>query len=50
MLRIVCRSDRPELKALVEEVDGKLKKVVILYQCAFVKRRIRDVQTCHGRE
>ena len=33
-------SDRPELKALVEEVDGKLKKVVILYQ-AFVKRRIR---------
>ena len=33
--------DRPELAALVEEVDGKLKKVVILYQ-ALAKRRLNS--------
>ena len=32
--------DRPDLKALVEEADGKLKKIVLLYQ-ALGKRRIR---------
>jgi hypothetical protein len=32
--------DRPDLKALVEEADGKLKKIVILYQ-ALGKRRVR---------
>ncbi|KAK5169531.1 uncharacterized protein LTR77_005507 [Saxophila tyrrhenica] len=32
--------DRPELQALVDEAEAKLKKVVILYQ-AFAKRRIK---------
>ena len=32
--------DRPELKALAEEADGKLKKVAILYE-ALIKRRIK---------
>lgn len=32
--------DRPDLKALTEDADGKLKKIVILYQ-ALSKRRIR---------
>lgn len=32
--------DRPELKALVEEAEGKLKKVAILYE-AVIKRRIK---------
>ena len=32
--------DRPDLKALVEEADGKLKKIAILYQ-ALGKRRVR---------
>ena len=33
--------DRPELVALVEEAEGKIKKVVILYQ-ALLKRRIKQ--------
>ncbi|KAK5732875.1 hypothetical protein LTR17_010148 [Elasticomyces elasticus] len=32
--------DRPELKALVEEADGRLKKVVLLYT-ALLKRRLK---------
>lgn len=33
-------SDRPELKKLVEEAEGKLKKVVLLYS-ALIKRRLK---------
>lgn len=32
--------DRPELKALADDADGKLKKVAILYE-ALIKRRIK---------
>ena len=32
--------DRPELKALADEADGKLKKIAILYE-ALLKRRIK---------
>ena len=38
--------DRPELKALVEAANGKLKKVVILYQ-ALGKRRIQVFKHIH---
>ena len=45
--------DRPELKALVEEAGGKLKKVAILYN-ALVKRRLRTFkgsnESRHGNE
>ena len=36
--------DRPELRALVEEADRKLKKVVILYN-AVLKRRLKTFKT-----
>lgn len=36
-------SDRPELKALVEEAEGKLKKVTILYT-ALIKRRFKPFE------
>lgn len=39
--------DRPELKALVEDADAKLKKIVILYD-ALVKRRIKTFKNGGG--
>lgn len=39
--------DRPELKALLEEADGRLKKVVMLY-VALEKRRIKPFKPIEG--
>ncbi|KAK4553551.1 hypothetical protein LTR86_009347 [Recurvomyces mirabilis] len=40
-------SDRPELKALVEEAEAKLKKVVLLYT-ALLKRRLKTFNKNKG--
>ncbi|GAB1732306.1 hypothetical protein NU195Hw_g3804t1 [Hortaea werneckii] len=42
-------SDRPELRSLAEEADGKLKKVVLLYTAA-IKRRFKTLKTLQGGE
>ncbi|KAI7686246.1 hypothetical protein KC322_g12812 [Hortaea werneckii] len=42
-------SDRPELRGLAEEADGKLKKVVLLYTAA-IKRRFKTLKTLEGGE
>ncbi|KAI7277488.1 hypothetical protein KC345_g6591 [Hortaea werneckii] len=42
-------SDRPELRSLAEEADGKLKKVVLLYTAA-IKRRFKTLKTLEGGE
>ncbi|KAI6836333.1 hypothetical protein KC340_g4930 [Hortaea werneckii] len=42
-------SDRPELRSLAEEADGKLKKVVLLYAAA-IKRRFKTLKTLEGGE
>ncbi|WPH02872.1 Hypothetical protein R9X50_00574000 [Acrodontium crateriforme] len=36
--------DNPELKALVDEADGKLKKIVLLYN-ALIKRRVKTFKS-----
>lgn len=41
--------DRPELVALVDDAESKLKKVVILYQ-AFIKRRMKTFKSTEGPE
>ncbi|KAI6797757.1 hypothetical protein KC361_g3777 [Hortaea werneckii] len=42
-------NDRPELRRLAEEADGKLKKVVLLYTAA-IKRRFKTLKTLEGGE
>ncbi|GAB1738529.1 hypothetical protein NU219Hw_g3335t1 [Hortaea werneckii] len=42
-------NDRPELRSLAEEADGKLKKVVLLYTAA-IKRRFKTLKTLEGGE
>ncbi|KAI7423185.1 hypothetical protein KC364_g17551, partial [Hortaea werneckii] len=42
-------SDRPELRSLAEEADGKLKKVVLLYTAA-IKRRFKTLKPLEGGE
>ncbi|KAI7341389.1 hypothetical protein KC354_g17086 [Hortaea werneckii] len=42
-------SDRPVLRSLAEEADGKLKKVVLLYTAA-IKRRFKTLKTLEGGE
>ncbi|KAH9820919.1 Grap2 and cyclin-D-interacting [Teratosphaeria destructans] len=39
--------DRPELESVVEDADGRLKKIVLLYN-AVIKRRLKTYKSCPG--